>query len=218
MEYEFKVGDRVKMAEWEEIIKGHGVDKDGYVRIFYYVFCKNDKKYCGNEYTITDKKFSDSSNEILYSLEGCGNSWFPKDVLIKKYKNIKYSPGDKVWTAINGYGTVISIDNEDCYGFYPVVVEFECSKETFTVDGKTDIDDKYTSLYFKAVPENSEFVERPKDELIEGCIYEAWDKENKKETLCVQYYSGYDEYFITFKSNVGKKNYGRSYNSWKKIT
>ena len=59
----YKVGDKVKVREWDDMAKEFGVDSDGdIIGTGLYLFAKSMKKFCGK--TVTIKKIHASSYEI----------------------------------------------------------------------------------------------------------------------------------------------------------
>jgi hypothetical protein len=49
----FKVGDKVKIREWDDLVNEFGTDKNGCIGIKNTVYEPGFEKYCGNVYTIT---------------------------------------------------------------------------------------------------------------------------------------------------------------------
>lgn len=72
----FKVGDKVKVREWDDMEKEFGVDRDGDIHMPLWLFMSNMKEFCGNIYTI---------NDVLsngYKMDGTRGYVFTDDMLI----------------------------------------------------------------------------------------------------------------------------------------
>jgi hypothetical protein len=132
---------------------------------------------------------------------------------------MRYSIGDKVWTAKDGHGVVLTIGRVFLMSDkrYPVIVEFDDGKkESFTSDGKADVYDKHPTLYFKEVSDDDELLKRPMDELIHGHVYEVWDDAEKK-SVCLRYYNEVTKKFVTYKNVLGRDDWGIEHAYWRKI-
>ena len=122
----------------------------------------------------------------------------------------KYRVGDKVWNYRIGWGIVKEINLSEKY---PVTVKHGNKETPFTTDGKLYVSDKYPSLWFDEIEIPKRCLERPKDPLIEGCIYEIV---NIDDDIQVAYYTGIENKFTIYEDNIGTNNGGIG-KSWRKI-
>lgn len=75
-----------------------------------------------------------------------------------KNKRSNFEVGDKVWTIDNGWGEVIEMKDGIAY---PVSVEFEKSKVSYTKDGR-EFESKNVVLFFEEIPIPESALVRPK--------------------------------------------------------
>ena len=96
----YKVGDRVRVRDWDDMKKEYGLDRDGDINIRP-CFATGMKKFCGKIVTITG---ADGEN---YHIEGDNECWFFTDKMFEGYAQ-KFKVGDKV--------RVIKVtDHRKCY-------------------------------------------------------------------------------------------------------
>lgn len=75
-EMKFKVGDRVRVRDWDDMEKEFGVDRNGDIHIPFWLFLSAMKEFCGNIYTI---------NDVLsngYKMDGTKGYVFTDEMLI----------------------------------------------------------------------------------------------------------------------------------------
>lgn len=75
-EMKFKVGDRVRVRDWDDMEKEFGVDRNGDIRMPFWLFLSGMKEFCGNIYTINDML----SNG--YKMDGTKGYVFTDEMLI----------------------------------------------------------------------------------------------------------------------------------------
>jgi len=89
----------------------------------------------------------------------------------------KVKVGDKIWTIQDGWIEVIKIENEEPY--FVIDTEYE----TYTIDGKSRIKDKYPSAFLE-YPFKEQLIE--KDTLV-------WFRDSENENWMVGYYSHFED-------------------------
>lgn len=144
--YEFKVGDKVKVTAHPS---GDNDKYDG-TQGFDNTWVPEMDGAVGNVYTIEEVRSRDG---VYFSEEPFGYDYgFPPAALelVKENESMntetQFQVGDTVWCILNGRGKVISIDN---HGDYSIEVGFgNYNVETYTQDGKFYTFNVNRSLYF----------------------------------------------------------------------
>lgn len=113
----YKVGDYVRVRNWDDMEKEFGLDSDGYIKCDA-CFTKSMREYCGNVYKIVGTV---GENRSLYRLWGCGCSIFTDDMIypedfrredLKDGMVVEYRDGrrrmvmDEHFVGVSGYTSV----------------------------------------------------------------------------------------------------------------
>ena len=100
-EVRFKVGDKVRIREWDDMAKEFKVDKDGDIKTSNKYFCRNMKKYCG----VVCEVINVDRNYDYYELNNIDDDEciFDDDMLIPyKFGKMDLKTGMVVETKGNG--------------------------------------------------------------------------------------------------------------------
>lgn len=75
----FRVGDKVKVREWDDMVKEYGIDSNGDIEMLTYHLLHERKKYCGQVTKISD---IDIDGDCEVYIDGEYRAWFPKESLV----------------------------------------------------------------------------------------------------------------------------------------
>ena len=73
----FKVGDKVMVRYWDDMVREYGLDGDGDINVYPY-FVKDMKKYCGQISKIEEIDFNGNIRLEIYG----GGWWFSDEMLV----------------------------------------------------------------------------------------------------------------------------------------
>ena len=112
----YKVGDRVRVRDWDDMEKEFGLDSDGDINSNI-CFTEKMREYCGNVYEIV------TASRSQYRLEGCGtwifteDMFYPEDFRKEDLKDgmvVEYRDGrrrmvmDEHFVGVSGYANVVT--------------------------------------------------------------------------------------------------------------
>lgn len=101
-----KVGDKVTVRKWDDIIKEYGPNRGGYIFINGLYFYDKMKIYCGNTYTIEAK----SDRKPIVQLKGC-EDWVFSPELLESKKATEEGQPVIVEHLIRGNKTIVKLSN-----------------------------------------------------------------------------------------------------------
>lgn len=94
----YKVGDKVKVKEWDDLVKEFGTFHNGIIKTCPPII-EDMKKFCGNTYTVSGFKDGGGKDNNAVKLEGCGNHGgyvFPVQTVVPVETAETVNPAEKV--------------------------------------------------------------------------------------------------------------------------
>lgn len=177
-DFHFNVGDRVRIRQWQDLVNEFGTDEDGDIRCGKHLFVKEEKKFCGKEYTIVG--FGKDEVKLNDYFDGWA---ITTDMIEKVYEDKKINMADSrdaldyFLTSIRSRARDVKITEEEkrtfIYGLRSINYSFRFNEERQSVTLYKDGE----KVQFVKPQENDKFNWKTG---LGVCLYKQLYRDNKE--------------------------------------